>query len=134
MVEEGSSFLDINLDDAQEPMTVEAGEYQVQVVDAKMDKNKKGDDYVLLTLEIPSEPASKAFTHYLGLPSSDDTPKQKNQRKWNMKACFDAFGFDYTSQPVEAMIGSETWALVGEGDEDPEYGKQNYVRKWIGQR
>lgn len=134
MVDEGSSFLDINLDDAQEPMTVEPAEYQVQVIDAKMDKNKRGNDYVLLTLEVPSEPASKAFTHYLGLPGSDDSPKQLNQRKWNMKVCFEALDYDYNSQPVESMIGAETWALVGEGEEDPEYGKQNYIRKWLGQR
>jgi len=131
---EGQTFLDINLEDAVEPKTVPEDEYLVKVNNVRMDEDKNNNPYVLLSLEIPDVPESKGFTHFIGFPHAEDNAKQKNQRKWNMKVMFDAFKFDYRNQPLENIIGAETWALVGEGDDDPEYGKQNYIRRWLGQR
>ena len=85
----------MDLDDAQEPTCVEGGEYKIRCVGFRKDKegnivrtyNRDGYDmpYVLVMLDIPSEPTSKDFTHFVGLPTTEEgacTPKDLNQTKW----------------------------------------------------
>lgn len=132
--EQGGSFLDLNLDDAQEPKVLPEGEYKIRVSGAEKSTDKNNNPYILLRLEVPDEPYSKTFTHFLGFPTDDMTPKDQNARKWRMKEAFEAFGFDYQSRPLEDLRGSETWATLGETDEDPTYGKSNRVIQWHGKR
>lgn len=132
-MEEEQSFIDISLADTPELSALPEGEYRVQVTDAEMSTNKSGGKYVLLRLEVPNEPTSKDFTHYLGLPSDDDTEKQVIKRKNRIKETMEALGYDYAAQggiDVDALVGLEGWAHLGES-QDPEYGTQNSVRKWV---
>ena len=134
-------FLDsVNLDDVTEPTAVPGGsEYKVRIVDVKTDesnadglpRNKNGQPYLLPRFEIPEEPTAKEFTAYLGLPTDDMDPKQKNGAGYKLKNFLATFDLDADAlgDPSD-MVGAEGWAILGLED-SPEWGEQNFVKKFI---
>lgn len=128
------TFVDIALEGTPELKALEEDEYQVQVTDAEIGtSDKTGGKYILLRLEVPTEPESKDFTHVLMLPTSDDTEKQVIKRKNRLIEACEAFGYDYSAQggiDVEALIGEKAWAQLGL-EKDSEYGEQNRVRRFV---
>ena len=134
-------FLDsVNLDDVTEPTAVPGGEeYKVRIVDVKVDSsnptglphNKNGQPYLLPRFEIPEEPTAKEFTTYLGIPTDDMDPKAYNAAGFKLKNFLATFDLDASalSNP-EDIKGAEGWAILGLED-SPEWGEQNYVKKFI---
>lgn len=127
------AFLDF--DGVYEPETVPGGEYQLRVLKAeiKQQKPEKGSgSFVQLRLDIPSAPKSKDITHVMMLPGQQDDPKQKNSRLAAIQNFLKACGFDNVNNIAETE-GSSCWAILTEED-DPEYGKQNRIRKFVAGR
>jgi hypothetical protein len=124
-------FLDIDLSDVKEPNAVEGGEYLVRIVDITEGIDKNGHPYFQALLDIPQEPYSKLFTHFVALPYEGVEEKRLNEIKWRIKIFFEAFDIDY-SQPVnyEEIKGLQAWAILSTSD-DPTYGTQNSVKRFV---
>jgi len=137
------SFLeDMNLNDVVEPTTVPAGEeYQIRVIDMKTDENgdlpinKNGNRYLMPMFEIPGEVGAKNFNHYIGLPNEDMDAKAANEAKYRLQQFLKCFGFDPSSPPddPEDLVGAEGYAILGI-KEDPNYGDQNTIKRFIIER
>ena len=125
-------FLDINLDDVQEPTVVDANsEVQVRVTGASTGDDKNGNPYILIRLDIPEEPTAKDFTYFLGLPNSSMDAKKLNNTKWKLKMFFDAIDEDPSGlDSADDLVGKTFWAILGVSESD-EYGEQNYVKKIV---
>ena len=125
-------FLDIDLDDAQEPTVIEANsEVQVRVTSAETGTDKNGHPYLLIRCDVPDEPASKDFTYFLRLPHAGMDGKQLNNTKWRLKLFFKAIGEDPKSlDSPEDLQGKTFWAILGVSESD-EYGEQNFIKKII---
>jgi hypothetical protein len=126
------SFLDQNFDDVSEPKSVKEGEYQVRVLDAAVKTSQKGKgDYVNLRLEILDDPQAKDINHVMMIPGPGDDAKQRNKRLFAIQSFLKACGFDpATTENVQEVIGATCWAILVE-EQDPEYGTQNRVRKFV---
>ena len=125
------SFLDINLGDAKEPKAANEGEYLIRWVGTGGGVDKNGHPYIQSIFDIPSVPDAKSFTHFESLPYEGMEPKQLNNCKWRLKLLFEAFGIDHTKQ-IDFVIckGRQAWAILGV-NEDDQYGKQNFVKKFV---
>jgi len=127
------SLLELNLSDAQEPKVVDANEeYNLRIIDCTKDKNKKGNDYLLPRFEVVDEPLAKDFTKYIGLPHDEETEKQQNRTKWNLRTFFECFGVDHSRpvDPEDDLVGQTGWAILGVEDNEA-FGEQNYVKRFI---
>jgi len=125
-------LLDIDLGSAREPKAVDADkEYIVRWVDANEGLDKNGHTYIQVVLDVPQEADSKTFTQFVGLPYQGMEPKALNASKWRLKILLEAFGIDHT-KPInlDECKGRQAWAILGVSDDD-QYGRQNYVKKYI---
>lgn len=131
-----SSLLDIDVTDAQEPIAIPAGdEVKLRIVDCRKDVDKNDNEYILPRFEVVDQPLAKDFTKYIGLPNTEMNEKQVLKAKWNLKSFYLSFGID-SSKPVnpeEDFLGLEGWAILGLED-NPEYGEQNYIKKFVAGR
>lgn len=126
------SMLDMNLNDAQEPTVVPAGEeYKIRILTVKVDNDKNNQPYMLPTFEVPDVAASKSFTKFLRIPNESLDAKKMNSAKWQIKLFLECFGMD-PGRPFnpEELTGLTGWAILGI-EEDEEYGDKNYVKKFI---
>uniref|UniRef100_A0A6M3JZL9 Uncharacterized protein n=1 Tax=viral metagenome TaxID=1070528 RepID=A0A6M3JZL9_9ZZZZ len=124
------SFLDVDTSDAVEPKAVPAGELQVRILSGVIAINKNGNPYFQPRFDIPSEPTSKDFTDYLGLPFPEMDEKQLNQAKFKLDSFKRCFGIKKKKFTMDEIIGLTGWAILGL-KEDQEYGEQNTIRKYI---
>ena len=130
------SILDLsneNFDDVVEPEAVEPGEYQLRILEVKIDNDKNDEPYVMPRFEIVDQPTAKDFTKFLRIPHKGLDEKKMNNAKLQLKRFAECFGIDLTqSLDVDDLQGLEGWALLGlDKNEDSEYGPQNYVKQWI---
>ena len=125
-------FLDYDLNDDQEPTAVAGDqEYKLRITDVRQGTDKNGNPYLLPRFEVVGEPTAKEFTKFLRLPNANLDAKQLNNCKWALKVFFDAFDLDANSiGSAEEMIGHEGWAILGL-EESPEWGEQNFVKKFL---
>lgn len=130
----GETFVNIEgLNEAQELKSVPQGEYQVRVVSCEVKTSKNtGGDFLQAQLEIIGEPLTKNINHVMMFPTNSDDAKKQNNRKLAIRNFLQACGIDTSKgfNPSE-LEGCTAWAILAEED-DPEYGKQNRVRKWVG--
>lgn len=126
------SFLDLNLDDVQEFKTVPEGEYKLRILKSEVKTSQNtGGQYLSVLLDIPEEPLSKNISHIMMFPTASDDVKQTNNRKLAIVNFLKAFGFDPSNQiDLDSMEGALGWAIVAEKD-DPEYGLQNRIKKFV---
>lgn len=130
--QQGETFLDVPTGDAVESKAQSAGEYKIKIVAATIDVDKNGHDYFLPRFEIVGEPYAKDLTKFHGLPHDDMTEKQSNAAKYNLDQFKKCFGLPSEGKLLASeMIGLDGWAILGVGPEDPEYGVQNYIRRYV---
>lgn len=126
------TMLDLDIDDAVEPTTVDADEeYRLRITSAHVTKSEKGT-YLIPRMEVKGFPTAKEFTHVLTVPDPDvHSEKDLNRHKWNMSEFFKAFGFNYRGgefDPSDDLPGLEGDAILGVRD-DEQYGEQNFIKK-----
>jgi len=131
---QSEDFLDIDTSDAVEPTAVEDGEYKIRITGYRKKEGKiisldaNGNKYFMINFDIPSEPASKGFSKFFGLPSDDLDAKKNNSNKWELECFKKAFGLSEIN--FNSMIGREAWAILTR-TESQEYGAQNNIKKFI---
>ena len=129
---ESSSFLDIDVGDAQEPVVVPDGEEcLVRLIGMTGGINKNNDPYTIWRFDVPDRPNAKEFTKYLPIPTDKMDAKEKNTAKWKFKTYWEAFAVDHTQTiNFDNVAGGQCWALLGVSEDD-EYGEQNYIKRLI---
>jgi hypothetical protein len=135
------TVIDIDTDDAIEPMTVDEGEYEVRITAVMKNKDSKeiirnnsnGDPFFMLQFDIPGEATSKNFSHYFGMPTAElkeKEPKKNNALKWTLKCFKDCFGIEGSTIDFNALVGKKGWVVLGKGkDNRGEY--QNNITQFI---
>ena len=129
------SFLSVNFDEVPEIEVKPEGEYEIKCDRVRMGNSKKtGDPYAMLFLSFADDPTGKDFTEVVMLPSPDSDPKTRIARLNYVRTCAQAFDVDISSGVnFDDFVGQTTWAILGERD-DPQYGKSNTLREFIGVR
>lgn len=129
------SLLDLtsqDLDDVEEPITLEAGtEAELRIIIVNEGTNKNNDPYFMPVFEIVDEPLAKECSDYFGLPCDSMNEKQLHRAKFKIANFGKAFDIDF-SRPIdlEDLIGLTGWGILGVSNSE-EYGEQNTVRKYI---
>ncbi len=126
------TFLDVDCSNAPEITIAEGGrEYNITWLGGIIGVDRNDHPYFMPRFEVVEEPYMKDFTDFLGLPYEGISEKDHAQvldKLSKFKACFGI--------PLDARIDIENgppltgWAILGAKD-DPEYGEQNTLRKYI---
>lgn len=126
------SFLnDLDLNDAVEPQAVAEGEYEMRLISCELKEDKNDNPYILPKFAIEGEVGAKTVSRYMALPREDMDDEQLNRTKLWLKRLFDALGVDHTSDvDLEALTGETCFAILGL-EEDPDYGEQNFIRRFV---
>lgn len=136
------SFLDINLDDVQEPILPPHGkEVRVMCEDVQDKKAESGTKYYTARLRITDVPDGQPCVEYEPIwhnifPPQPDDPEDKKKTKARMlKNTMEAFEVPWTSQGVDLndMKGKEAWIIV-EIESDPTYGDRANVKRFLKKR
>lgn len=136
------NFLDLaQLDNIPDQTLLEDGtEHEVQVLKAEIGESKPenktaGQKYMKVMLKSTEEPDSKPMSDVFMLPFAGLETDQFNQRGRALRTFFQCFQFDYTSgfnifEETEQLVGLTGTVIVRLKD-DPEYGEQNEVKKYL---
>ena len=132
MSENTGSILDMNFEDVYDFETLPDGEeVQLRVAKAEVYRKEGGTRANLhIIFEEPSNERIQDIHVYMGLPNPDDDAKLANKMKLRIKAFYEAVGADL-SGPIDLqdLTGETLYAIVGEED-DPEYGRRNFIRSF----
>ena len=122
-------FLDLNLADTPEIGPVEAGEYQLLLVSAKIvEGTTNGRDWVRIASvhSIVEEDTAETLFYTLWLPSSEDTTNQQYQSKNKMLA----HGLDIDEVNPEDWGGQGLKAYAILGDDEYEGVARNKILRF----
>lgn len=112
------SFLDINLDNVEEPKAAAAGFYHLQITQCEVaktgEKSKNpGSPQFKVSLAFTDEPNVPNITHYVSLPAPGDEPKSANFKALMLKRFLEQFNIPYQSGGIDLeMMAME---MVGRG-------------------
>lgn len=124
------SFIEMNLDEAQEAQIVEEGNYNI-VISAATEKESKssGKPMIECTLEISGQPNAQSIWYYLTLPHADDEEKTRNFKMLNLKRFLTAFNipFDSSGFNVEDFPGAEANLRVKQSEPDDDGNIRNEI-------
>jgi len=129
------------VENAEELIAAPAGEYTVQFLGFATNEeggiemtNRNGGAYLRPEFEIvdhPEEENFKSFSDYIGLPNDDMKLKAKKQAAFKLNSFCKAFGIDLKNEiDPEEYIGNRAEVILSWKD-DPEYGTQNGVKKFL---
>lgn len=126
-----SSIVDINVDDAMDLVAVEAGEYTLRIVSAKVvGPSEKGNIGLSLLYEIVGQESAAPIGHYLMFPNSEQDARVSNGCKLGLRDFYAAFGATPPFDTKE-LINMEASASVSmKAEDDPQYADINgFVNK-----
>jgi len=133
------SYLDINVDDAQDIHTLpNDSECMLRVEEAAI--NPKKDDaskqvfYLMLT--DPNDPTFQEVKLWMTVPDAEQEardPRAYNKSLLRWRDFYKAIGHSGGPFDPEAIVGVDVWVLLGEED-DPQFGLRNFVRKFVVKR
>jgi len=124
------TFIDTDVGDAVELEPVEEGNHTVLCNSVQGGKDKNGDRYFLLRLEVPDVMESKGFTHFLSHPADAEDEKSENRAKLALKRVCEAFGLPTSNFDLQDLE-NETAEAYLTVTEDEDYGRQNRVSRWV---
>ncbi len=125
-------MLDLDVGDAQEPITVAADEERkLRITSCHVTESDKGT-FLIPRFEVIDEPFAKEFTSPLRIPTDDLGEKELNRAKWNLKVFFETFEFEVRGEfdPKDDLPGCEGWAILGIRESD-DYGEQNTIKRYL---
>jgi len=136
------NFLDLAQLDAIPDQTLleDNTEHEVQIVKAEIleaGENSKsaGQKYLRITMKAVDEPNSRPFRHVFMLPIPGQDKDTYNMRGRMLRDMLQCFEFDYASgwnifEETSQLVGY-TGNVVIRLKDDPEYGEQNEVKKYL---
>lgn len=125
------SFLDLALDNIEELVVLPAGEHELTIRTAEVYDNKNtGKKSIKLLLESVEVPNSKDFTHFLSLPSPNDSLKQNTAKRTRIRDFVVAVGLDVANFQIQDLVGRTFWAKL-DVETSAEYGDQNVLKTVI---
>lgn len=136
------NFLDLALLDAIPDQTLldDGSEHEVQILKAEIGEageNSKsaGQKYLRITIKSVSEPDSRPFNDVFMLPIPGQDKDTYNMRGRMLREALQCFEFDYASgwnifTETDQLVGCTGNVIVRLKD-DPEYGEQNEVKKYL---
>ena len=131
-----SIFDGMDLEGVQEPQVLDANtEAQIRITSVKVGKDKNELDYIMPSFEVVGNDFAKDFNKYMVVPNAEAKknlePKRYESARFELDTFFKAFEID-PSRPgdPEDWCGNTGWAILGVKD-DPTYGKQNTIRKFV---
>ena len=129
------SIIDMDVSGAVEPTVVEPGTYQLTLLNGDSKVSDKGFAYVSCMFEIVGQPTAKDVFHTFFLPQEGDSEKRVNNKKFQLKKFYDAFGIDSVGGKVDLdqAKGKQGWVNLG-AKEDAMYGPSNNIRDFVIQR
>lgn len=108
------SFIEMNLDDVQEPQTAPEGEYELVIDNAEVGLSKtSGKPRIAVRIAFDCHPELQSMLHFISLPTEDDDPSSANFKKLMLKRFLYLFnipcdgGFN-----VEDLFGARATAAV----------------------
>lgn len=123
-----------NLGDIPEPEVLPDGEeVKVSIISVSdAETRERHLPYWRITLEVPDQPLIRELTYQLYKVYDGQSPRENFNTRRNLQDFFKAFKLDMHRpfDPERDWIGETAWCIVSMR-EDPQYGKQNQVRKWI---
>lgn len=88
------SFIELpGLSDTKEPQIVPEGEYDLCIVQAKLNE-KEGSTTIMTILEIEGEENAANVFHYIALPGADDEEDKRKAKNLFSKRFFHQFGIE----------------------------------------
>lgn len=135
------SFLDVDTSNAPELKAVPGDkEYKIRIigfiekeVDGSLEPiwpDKNGKLCFMPMFEIPAIPDSKEFNTYLPLPNDEMTEKEQIKAARRIEDFKQCFRVPKGKVDLKKLIGNEGWAILNLKD-DPEYGEQNGIKKFM---
>lgn len=128
---------EMGIANGKEPKAIKDGsEVQLRIIDVTEDSDKNGHDYIMPRFEVVNEPLAKDFTKFLHIPDKEwMDPKKLNSTQWDMQNFLTCFGMDVSGRVNfrDQLPGKTGWVILGSKD-DPEYGTQNYIKKYLHKR
>lgn len=134
------SFLSIGeqVANAQEEHAVAGGEYQVRISYADI---PEGKNYMIVRMEVTSDPYAKEVSLFLNLPGSGRTPREENRNLNRLKDFFSCFDLDPTAtyepsrEHPEGFINCEGYVFLSDPEDDGKgYGMQNRLKSFVRRR
>jgi len=124
------SLLDLNLDAVQAREIVPAGEQHLEITNAEFTTSKKGDPMLALRFRVLDlDGRYYDLRHWIVLGSDD--PEMDARRKEDVIRFCDAFGIDRNDDSDgSTWIGLDGFCIITH-EEDPEYGTQARISKFI---
>ena len=127
-----SEFMDLHLDNVQDPEPVPGGEqYQLRIGKAEMKRNEKDTrNMIVIMFSIVDNPTAPPIMEYLNLPCKEDAENTVYMFKLRIKDFCRSFNIELGNEPdFSEWKGLEGWAFI----KTEEYkGKpQNKVSKFI---
>ena len=141
-----TTFLGIDddlMDMIENPVELEAapaGEYTIELKGFRTNEegsidltDRNGGKYIMPEFEIvdhPDEAKFKTFSEFIGFPRADMPAKQKQSRANKIAYFSRAFNINLKDFDSEDYIGNRAEVLLSWKD-DPEYGAQNSIQKFL---
>lgn len=109
-------------------------EAQFEIRSASVGTSQKtGGKYIMLGMTLPDEPEAKDFNEFLMLPSPSDDKKSANRKMNRIRDFQRAIGQREGDPIVPAeLVGMTGWAILSLKD-DPTYGEQNGIKRYVKQ-
>ena len=125
-------ILDYNLKDVPELELLAPDEYQLEVIGADSSKLDKNDNPGLKLLFKSDKTNTGVIGHWIGLPGENDDEDTKNSKLRRLIPFINAFSI-VKHEEDEDLIGSRGYCLIAV-KEDPDYGQQNRITRFVEQR
>lgn len=125
------SIIDINVDDAVDLMSVEAGEYTLRVVSANLTKpSEKGNTGLSVLYDIVGEDYARLVNEYTMFPNPNQDTKKQNECKIAIRDFYAAHGVKPPIGTMELKDIEISVHLVQKKEDDPQYADMNgFVNK-----
>ncbi|GIV03964.1 MAG: hypothetical protein KatS3mg015_2794 [Fimbriimonadales bacterium] len=131
-----SLILDLNdmeLNKVEEPKAAPADvETHLRIVSVRTGINKNGLPYFMPRFEVVGHPEYAQFSDYVPIPDAQQSEEERYRTTLRLKRFLNAVGVPLTARLdlENDLIGKECWAVLGQED-NPDYGIQNYVKRYI---
>lgn len=123
--------ININFDDAVEPVIAPQGSYTLQITAAQLaetgpNSKRPGSPMLKINIGFPDDVEYQSFNHFIMLPNEDDDKKQLNNKVLGLKRFLTLFNVPFSNGELDIeglamdMVGSTARAEVKQTEPNAE--------------